>query len=301
MTVFTSTFPLRLVEKVWDSFLCEGWIVVYRTVLAVLEHIQEELLIRSSEQISPFIRRFQPIVDVDSVLVLSSKIPLKQHHIQEHVAKFRKLTESGEIQVVEVPQRRFASPESIDGYSISSSRTKVANINKAHRFISKLKHSINREITVEDHSAKMTSVIGSSKLVVVLNNVLSPEECVGLIKRSKFELFEDVLMRQPGEFGENVCIANCRRSVVDDLDLASELFDRLATALHGTELEEKLQHAPWISEGDTSALNATGLNDRLHFLRYGINQFFAPHRDSRYRRETGKYTFLVGNMISLEQ
>mgnify|MGYP000142959998 CR=1 FL=1 len=288
MTVFTSTFPLRLVERVWDSFLCEGWIVVYRTVLAVLEHIQEELLIRSSEQISPFIRRFQPIVDVDSVLMLSSKIPLKQHHIQEHAAKFRKLTESGEIQVVEVPQRRFASPESIDGYSISSSRTKVANINKAHRFISKLKHSINREITVEDHSAKMTSVIGSSKLVVVLNNVLSPEECIGLIKRSKFELFEDVLMRQPGEFGENVCIANCRRSVVDDLDLASELFDRLATALHGTDLEVKLQHAPWISEGDTSALNATGLNDRLHFLRYGINQFFAPHRDSRYRRETGK-------------
>lgn len=127
-------------------------------------------------------------------------------------------------------------------------------------------------------------LVGSPKFAAVLSNVLSPEECAGLVRRAKGEQFEDVLMRRLGTGGDMAEVASCRRSMVKDLDLTSKLFDRIASALRGTDLDARLQHAPWMAGGDETALNATGLNDRLHFLRYGTGQFFAPHRDSRFRR-----------------
>ena len=32
MTVYTSVFSFDLVSKVWDNFLVEGWVVVYRVL-----------------------------------------------------------------------------------------------------------------------------------------------------------------------------------------------------------------------------------------------------------------------------
>ena len=102
MTVYSSTFPLRLVASVWDLFLCEGWIVVYRTLLSLLDHMQQELLPRNAEQITSFIRSFQHNVDVESIMEWSSMIPLNQHHIQQYAAEFRQLLERGEIQVTDL-------------------------------------------------------------------------------------------------------------------------------------------------------------------------------------------------------
>jgi hypothetical protein len=241
-------------------------------------------LTRNTEQIQSFLRSFPPTVDEEAIIASFSTIPLKQKHIQKHVSNFRKLIANGEIQVEEVVQTRFASPESIDGYSMASSRTKLPNINKVHRFVAKLKRST-REIGVQDLSSQMAPLFGKNKLVAVLSNVLSPEECAGLIKRAKGEQFEDVVMNRPIAGGDADQVANCRRSMIEDLDLASELFDRMVNAIQGTELEDRIQHAPWVSEGETgNILNATGLNDRLHILRYGAGQFFAPHRDSRFKR-----------------
>lgn len=284
MTIFTSTFPFTLVGRVWDVFLCDGWIVVYRTMLALLMNIQEELSSRHYDQILSFLRGYPSTVNCDSIMALASTIPLNQQHIQEHALKFRNLTESGEIRVEEIPRNRFRTPESIDGLSFSSSRVTLQNINKVHRFVSKLKHST-REISVEDLGPKLVPIVGRAKLALLLSNVLSPEECDGLIKRAKGEQFEDVLMRQSRAKGnDSVDISNCRRSMVEDPDIVSELFDRLANALRGTEFEEIFLHAPWVSKGDAAALTATGLNDRLHFIRFGTGQFFAPHRDSRFKR-----------------
>ena len=257
---------------------------MYQTMLALLQHVQEELLARDFEQILSYLRGFQANVDSDAIIEAFTKIPLEQHHIRDHATEFRSLIASGEIQVEEILTSRFRTPESIDGHSFTASSTAASqhNIKKVHRFVAKLKRST-REISVEDFSSRLTPIVGSPKLVMVLNNVLSLEECAGLIKRGKGEQFEDVLVRRSG--GNEVAdVASCRRSLLEDLDLASELFDRVAGALQGTELEGKLQHAPWITKDTNTTLNATGLNDRLHILRYGAGQFFAPHRDSRYRR-----------------
>eukprot|EP00584_Thalassiosira_punctigera_P009261 CAMPEP_0172535438 /NCGR_PEP_ID=MMETSP1067-20121228/7447_1 /TAXON_ID=265564 ORGANISM="Thalassiosira punctigera, Strain Tpunct2005C2" /NCGR_SAMPLE_ID=MMETSP1067 /ASSEMBLY_ACC=CAM_ASM_000444 /LENGTH=754 /DNA_ID=CAMNT_0013320371 /DNA_START=24 /DNA_END=2288 /DNA_ORIENTATION=- len=301
MTIFTSTAPFKLVARVWDAFLCDGWHIVYRTMLAILMYVEEELSVRDVDHILSFIRGVQSSVDCEKIFVLVSQIPLGQHHIQEYAMEFRKLTKTGEIQVEEVLLSRFGRPESTDGHSLassrlSSSRATLANIRKVHRFVPKLIRST-REISYEDLSSKLVPIVGSSKFAVLLSNVLSPEECAGLIKRAKGEQFEDFLMRRPGVAGNDATeIANCRRSKIEDLDLASELFDRIVCALQGTELEAKLQNAPWVSEeSSTGYLNATGLNDGLHFLRYGTGQFFAPHRDSRFRRgsETSHITVQV--------
>lgn len=312
MTIYTSTFPFKLVARVWDSFLCDGWSVVYQTMIALLAHIQEELMSRNFEQILIYSRGFQSSVDSDSIIAAFPNIPLKQHHIQDYAKQFRRLKESGEIQVEEIIHCRVRTPESTDGYSMSSAgRSTMHNINKVHRFVAKLKRST-REILVEDLSPKLIPVVGSAKFAVVLSNVLSPEECEGLVKRAKGEQFEDVNMKKT--VGNSpVDVAICRRSLLEDFDLASELFSRLTDAFEGTELETKFHHAPWISDGDESALTATGLNDRLRkllfcqvlsayigfifikpvscdfytdILRYGAGQFFAPHRDSRYRNGT---------------
>ncbi|KAL7533934.1 hypothetical protein ACHAXR_009123 [Thalassiosira sp. AJA248-18] len=282
MTIYTSTFPFEFVAAVWDSFICDGWLVVYRVMLALLEHVQQELLQRNVEQILSFLRGYPALVNGERIMIASSKIPLKRQHVQAYATEFRTLIESGEIQVEEILQSRFARPESLDGYSMSSSRATLPNINKVYRFVAKLKRST-REITFEDLSVKLIPVVGKSKFAVLLSNVLSPEECAGLIKRAKGEKFEDILMRRPGAGANEISeIASRRRTTMEDLDLASELFDRLVCALQGTELGLKLQHAPWVCKGDPDALNATGLNDRLHVLRYGVGQFFSPH--SRFMR-----------------
>lgn len=232
---------------------------------------------RNLEQILSYLRKYPPLVKSERILALSSNIPLKQHHIQAHITEFRALIESGEIRVEEILHSRFATPASIDGYSLASSRATLPNINKVHRFVARLKRSV-REIGHEDLSVKLVPVVGKPMYAVLLSNVLSPEECAGLIKRAKGEQFEDVLMRRPvpGPDGSRD-VASLRRSLLEDLDLASELFDRIACALLGTDLGVKLQHAPWITGGDESALNSTGLNERLHILRYGTGQFFGEY------------------------
>lgn len=202
MTLFTSTFPFQLVARVWDSFLCDGWIVVYRTMLALLDSIQQvcnqakqwilngifllvsllnslfsqELMKKDMDQILSYLRTFPPLVNGDKIIASSSKIALQQHHIQAPAAEFRALVQNGEIRVEEVLHSRVAGKDakSIDGYSNLSKSSRGRNVNNVYRFVSKLKHST-REITFEDLSPKLAPVVGLSKFAVLLYNVLSTE------------------------------------------------------------------------------------------------------------------------------
>lgn len=42
LTIFTYNFPFAIVVRVWDSFLYEGWKVVFRVALAVLKIAERE-------------------------------------------------------------------------------------------------------------------------------------------------------------------------------------------------------------------------------------------------------------------
>mmetsp|Transcript_33786 Transcript_33786/g.80799 ORF Transcript_33786/g.80799 Transcript_33786/m.80799 type:complete len:177 (+) Transcript_33786:1-531(+) len=63
LTVYTSTFPFDLVARVWDSFLVEGWKVVYRVMLALLESAQADILSLSFENILGYLKDFPSTVD----------------------------------------------------------------------------------------------------------------------------------------------------------------------------------------------------------------------------------------------
>lgn len=84
MTIYTSTFPFELVSRVWDDFLCGGWSVVYKTLIALLKHAARDgdLLNCNMEQILGYIREFQSKIDADEILALAEQVPLKQRHIQ---------------------------------------------------------------------------------------------------------------------------------------------------------------------------------------------------------------------------
>lgn len=51
MTVFTSSFPMHFVVRIWDAFLNEGWKIVFRIALALLKIHKEELLKRDCEEL----------------------------------------------------------------------------------------------------------------------------------------------------------------------------------------------------------------------------------------------------------
>ena len=289
MTIYSSTFPFELVSRVWDSFLVEGWKVVYRTMLALLDHAQQQdLLNLHFEDILTYLREFPSKVDGQSIMMASLKIPLKRRHIQKYAAEWRIHSKNGDIRVDAIVHRPSIA-DSIDG-SLASFRdaSAVPNFYKAHHFISKLKNT-SKDIEIDDMSKRLIPVIGTTKFAVMLHNVLTPEECSDLIQKAEDEGFEDAMIQGPG--GKQILrtdIRSCQRCMMDDPVLAEDLLDRLMLALASfPELESKLKHAPWITNkgGETNTpLHIAGMNERLRYLKYGVDNFFAGHQDNHFRR-----------------
>lgn len=147
----------------------------------------------------------------------------------------------------------------------------------------------NRGVVVEDISKQLVPITGSCKLAVVLHNVITPEECDGLIQRAAKAGYDDALVQDAN--GKEVLrrdIRRCGRCIIDDPSLADDLYERIMKAVGELpELERKITRAPWImpsSSDDPNVVTAVGLNERMRFLRYKPGHFFAPHQDLRYVR-----------------
>jgi hypothetical protein len=238
-------------------------------LIALLRHAQRDgdLLNKNMEDTLVYLREFQSKVDPEQILSLAHDIPLKQRHIKRYATEFRKLRDAGEIEVHEVLRR----PDSASIGSASTSLMGLPKLGKAHRFVIKLKRH-KRNITVEDISAKLVPVFGSAKFAVLLNDAFSPEELAGLLKRSKGEAFESVVMKQPG--GKDAAtILKFKRAIVEDEDLADVLYDRVVGALEDMpELWERFSEASWTKKTSNVPLKATGLNHKFHFLKYGYGE-----------------------------
>mmetsp|Transcript_3828 Transcript_3828/g.5651 ORF Transcript_3828/g.5651 Transcript_3828/m.5651 type:complete len:881 (+) Transcript_3828:231-2873(+) len=90
LTLYTSSFPFDLVTRVWDCFLAEGWKIIYRVMLAILDMSQKELMGMSFESILGFFRNVPNRVDGETVLDVALKIPLKRKHIAKYQKDFMK-------------------------------------------------------------------------------------------------------------------------------------------------------------------------------------------------------------------
>ena len=95
LTVYTSSFPFDLVSRVWDSFLVEGWKVVYRIMLALLKYAEGTLLELSFEHILHYLSSFPPKVDGQTIMQGSLKIGLKTKHIQKYAHDWRRCSTTG--------------------------------------------------------------------------------------------------------------------------------------------------------------------------------------------------------------
>jgi hypothetical protein len=283
LTVYTSTFPFDLVVRVWDSFLIEGWKLVYRVMLSLLEHASKDLAELKFEQILHYLQDFPSTVNGQTIMAGSFRIPLKSKHIQNHVTQWRRNAASKE-QTKDGMALTFTSKNSGDskisgGASVSS---KTSNSFSEKPFPTLLPSKLlmrkakPRKIEIENISQKLVPILGSYKFAVMIHNILSPEECSELIHRAEEEGIEDMPITNEKTKTRH---HDCRRYLLDDHELAKEWYERIVNALKDTPFEAKLKDAPWIQMNRGELPRVVGLNEHFCLLKYQQGQFLQAHKN----------------------
>jgi hypothetical protein len=115
---------------------------------------------------------------------------------------------------------------------------------------------------------------------LILDALLSPEECRALIAHSEQRGYSPAPVSQAGGAVLRPELRDNARLMIDAPDTAKTLWRRLAP---------QLEIAPW---GE----RPVGLNERLRFYRYRPGELFDWHRDGFYRRsptERSRLTLLI--------
>jgi len=81
LTQYTSSFKFDLVTRVWDAFLGEGWKIIYRVMLALLQQHQSKLMKMTFEEILAFFRDLPENVNGHVVMETALKIKLTTKQI----------------------------------------------------------------------------------------------------------------------------------------------------------------------------------------------------------------------------
>mmetsp|Transcript_7103 Transcript_7103/g.8168 ORF Transcript_7103/g.8168 Transcript_7103/m.8168 type:complete len:625 (+) Transcript_7103:174-2048(+) len=84
LTLYTSSFPFDLVARVWDCFITEGWKIVYRVMLALLELSRAQLMQLKFEEILGHFRTLPSNVDGKKVMDTAITFLLKTKHIEKY-------------------------------------------------------------------------------------------------------------------------------------------------------------------------------------------------------------------------
>ena len=120
----------------------------------------------------------------------------------------------------------------------------------------------------------------SGPLVLTVANVLTAEECARLVARIDALGPTDAPITTSRGFVMNPDIRNNKRVMIDDRELARDLFERVRGALPARLFER----------------HASGANERFRCYRYEPGQRFAPHYDGAFERdvnERSELTFMV--------
>jgi len=276
LTVYTSTFPFDLVSRVWDSFLVEGWKVVYRVMLALMETASKDIMSYSFEQILNYFRDFPSTVDGSKIMNASLKIPLKRKHIQKHVTEWRKGNADEHSKhssgIVNPFRRRDSQESNMSGTIGSGSKTSSSK--------SRFKRN-SQEITVEDFSPKLLPIFGDSKFAVMIHNMLTPEECKDVIELAEGSGFQPAAIY---DAATKTVHRNSTRRIIDDPALAENWFERILQALNDTPHHQKVKECPWIGHKLNEPLHAVSLNERLRVTKYSQGQYFTKHVDAEFIR-----------------
>jgi len=113
----------------------------------------------------------------------------------------------------------------------------------------------------------------ATPVAFTIENFLSADECRKLIDISEACSYEAALVNVG--MGRQIMMDDVRKSgrcIIDSVEAAQLLWRRLQHLVpHNAE-------AKW---------HPVGLNERLRFLKYTPGDYFAPHSDGRYSRESG--------------
>jgi hypothetical protein len=294
LTVYTSAFPFDLVVRVWDSFLVEGWKVVYRVMLSLLDHASQDLKGLRFEQILNYFRDFPSTVNGQKIMMNSFKIPLKSKHIQNHVLQWRRQQAAADNSAK--LKRRISgesmnsgsaslfsngSKDNVKGYIRRQSIGGEMSIEKLSSLLNKDEGRLMRQIEIEDLSEKLFPVLKLYKFAVMLHNVLSTEECSELIDRAEEKGFKDA---KKIDVQTKSVQRMCTRHELDFPDLAEELYKQITHALKGTPFEPKLKLAPPTYWSKGGIPHMVGLNEHLRLYKYKHGQYYRAHTDASFVR-----------------
>ncbi len=116
-----------------------------------------------------------------------------------------------------------------------------------------------------------------SRFRLVVENFLTPEECVNYITMSEKMGYAEALIQTKGN-GEvmNKDVRDNDRVIWDDVNLASELFERM-------------KHLP---PQTIDEWQIYGLNERFRFYRYKDGQKFRTHVDGAFKRNENELSLI---------
>jgi hypothetical protein len=117
--------------------------------------------------------------------------------------------------------------------------------------------------------------------IFVVKNFLTNEECDTLIGKAEKIGFGEAPITGPSGVYLNKSMRNNERIMVDDLDLASDLWKKLEM---------------FVSPIVKGMWKPCGLNERFRYYRYEVDQFFDWHFDGEFHRnekEVSRLTFMI--------
>ena len=113
--------------------------------------------------------------------------------------------------------------------------------------------------------------------IFLLNNFLTPQECLHFIAQTEEVGYEDAPITTSIGFVMRKDVRSNDRVMLDDEELARQLFERARPLLPAT----------WFG------WELCGFNERFRFYRYDPGQHFAPHTDGYYENPKGERSHLT--------
>ena len=127
-------------------------------------------------------------------------------------------------------------------------------------------------------------------IALVIDNVLSPEECNRWIEESELIGYEEALVNIGGGKEKKMLdIRNSSRCIIDDELRAAEIWNRIKQFIPDNYVFPK--------DGGMIPLE---VNERLRFLRYDPGEYFKPHCDGSYDRSRGSTKFGDVSFLTLQ-
>jgi predicted 2-oxoglutarate/Fe(II)-dependent dioxygenase YbiX len=111
---------------------------------------------------------------------------------------------------------------------------------------------------------------GKNQFAIVIDNVLTPEECKKWIHESEANIYSDALVRVRADLEVSMKdFRNSSRCVISDNERSAELWKRICNFIPENVASDRNMHPAFV-------------RDRFSFLRYNPGEYFAPHQDVNF-------------------